>query len=157
MRYAFTDLVFLEVPDEVSLLFFITGCPHHCKACHSAALWTEDKGSTLNPSIFEQHLDRYQGLITCVCFFGGEWWPERLSELLDLAQARGLKTCLYTGLEAVSPALQDRLDFLKTGPWRQELGGLDQLTTNQRMIAVKTGECLNARFQSHKDVVCINY
>lgn len=146
MRYAFTDVVFQEVPDEISLLFFICGCPHRCPGCHSASLWREEQGLELSADVYCAWLDRYQGLVSCILFFGGEWWPDELIQLLKLAQSRGFKTCLYTGLNAVSPELQQHLNYLKTGPWMARLGGLDQPGSNQKFISLDTGEVLNARF-----------
>ncbi|HET9239679.1 MAG TPA: anaerobic ribonucleoside-triphosphate reductase activating protein [Oligoflexus sp.] len=146
MRYAFADVVFQEVPDEISLLFFICGCPHRCPGCHSASLWNAEQGDSLSLDVYGEWLDRYAGLVTCILFFGGEWWPEQLALLLKTAQGRGFKTCLYTGLERVSPEIQTHLDYLKTGPWNPRLGGLDQPGTNQRFLRLDTGEVLNSRF-----------
>lgn len=146
MRYAFTDVVFQEVPDEISLLFFICGCPHRCPGCHSASLWNSEQGQPLTLDAYHDWLDRYAGLVTCILFFGGEWWPEQLAMLLENAQSRGFKTCLYTGLDHVSPEIQQHLNYLKTGPWNPRLGGLDQPGTNQRFLRLDTGEALNSRF-----------
>ena len=74
MRYAFADVVFQEVPDEISLLFFICGCPHRCPGCHSASLWNTEKGQPLSLDVYHDWLDRYEGLVTCILFFGGDWW-----------------------------------------------------------------------------------
>jgi anaerobic ribonucleoside-triphosphate reductase activating protein len=146
MRYAFTEVVFQEVPDEVSLLFFICGCPLRCPGCHSASLWSAERGEPLTLAIFDQHLNNYDGLVSCICFFGGEWWPRQLADLLARAQERGFRTCLYTGLTAVDASITQHLDYLKTGHWDPRLGGLDQPQTNQRMVRLKTGEVLNSRF-----------
>jgi anaerobic ribonucleoside-triphosphate reductase activating protein len=146
MRYAFADVVFQEVPDEISLLFFICGCPHRCPGCHSASLWNAEQGQLLSLDVYHEWLDRYAGLVTCILFFGGEWWPEQLVSLLKTARGRGFKTCLYTGLDRVSPEVQKHLDYLKTGPWNPRLGGLDQPGTNQRFLRLDTGEVLNSRF-----------
>ncbi len=146
MRYAFADVVFQEVPDEISLLFFICGCPHRCPGCHSASLWNADQGAPLSRDVYIDWLDRYQGLVTCILFFGGEWWPAELVDHLQLAQSRGFKTCLYTGLDEVSSEIKEHLDYLKTGPWNPRLGGLDRPTSNQKFLRLHTGEVLNVRF-----------
>jgi len=147
MRYAFAEVVFQEVPDEISLLFFICGCPHRCIGCHSARLWDADQGEALTLEVFTGWLDRYQGLVTCILFFGGEWWPARLLACLELAQRRGFKTCLYTGQEDVLPEIKQQLNYLKTGRWYPQRGGLNRPDTNQKFLRLPTGEILNDRFQ----------
>lgn len=85
-------------------------------------------------------------MITCVLFLGGEWQPHALLPLLILVRNAGLYRCLYTGLEHISPSLQEHLTYLKTGPWRPELGGLASPKTNQRFIDLRTNEILNHKF-----------
>lgn len=147
MRYYQSDIVFQEVPGEISLSFFICGCPLRCPGCHSWHTWHEEAGQLLTDAFFLAQLDRYQGSLSCVLFMGGEWQEATLCRFLDVALGRGLKTCLYTGRDTVSDRLLSRLTYLKTGPWRQALGGLDQSTTNQRMIEVASGQSLNEQFQ----------
>lgn len=141
------NIVFQEVPGEISLCFSITGCNIGCKGCHSTELWNEDIGADLDAHSFSTWLKKYNGLISCVVFFGGEWQPEHLITLLLIAKKNKLKTCLYTGQKYLDLNISQHLDFLKTGAWHPNLGGLESLTTNQRFINVKTGENLNYLFQ----------
>ena len=46
LKYTNTEIVFQEFPDETTLVFNISGCPVHCKGCHSKWLW-EDTGTAL--------------------------------------------------------------------------------------------------------------
>lgn len=149
MRFVSCRLVFQEVPDEISLAFLVAGCPVGCLGCHSAASWKADRGEELSASALARLLDRHKRVLTCVVFLGGEWAEEDLVARLDEARARGLKTCLYTGLEEeqVSEALKSRLDFLKVGPYRAERGGLQDPGTNQKFIDLHNKEVLNYRFQ----------
>jgi anaerobic ribonucleoside-triphosphate reductase activating protein len=140
------DITFQEVPNEVSLVFSISGCPLRCKGCHSKHLWKE-RGLELSTWTFLSRIEKYESLITCICFFGGEWEEDKLVELLKLSREKGFKTCLYTGLDDVSDVIKDNLDFLKTGPWIEKLGGLDSITTNQRFIDVKSGNIMNHLFR----------
>ncbi len=139
----------LEVPDEVSLIYTISGCPLRCPGCHSADLRDPDLGSSLDPATFASALDRYRGLASCVCFLGGEWQPASLIELLQLAHARGFSTCLYTGHDAVDDAIAVHLDYLKLGPFIAARGGLDRPGTNQRFLDLRRGVDLTHRFQRH--------
>lgn len=140
------QIVLQEVPSEISLLFTITGCRLNCLGCHSPEIQNAKFGTPLSSEIFTQWIDKYQALISCVVFFGGEWQSKRLIELLKISQGYKLKTCLYTGKDKVNQAIMTHLDYLKLGPWVESLGGLDSSNTNQRMFNVKTGELLNVRF-----------
>ncbi|QGM79945.1 anaerobic ribonucleoside-triphosphate reductase activating protein [Otariodibacter oris] len=148
MRFVSEDIVWQEVPNEVSLAFLISGCPLGCKGCHSAYSWDSRVGHLLSEPYFEERLTLYQNLISCVLFMGGEWHPEELCSLLTIAQQRGLNTCLYTGLEKeqIPDYILSKLTYIKTGRWIAERGGLNSLTTNQRFIHLKTGEVLNHLF-----------
>ena len=140
------SIVFQEVPGEISLCFSITGCRVGCKGCHSTDLWNEAHGTALTNSGFSKWIERYQGLISCVLFFGGEWQADALIEKLQIAKAYGLKTCLYSGEKYVDMGISNHLDFLKTGRWVAELGGLDSPSSNQVFRDLRTGKTLNHLF-----------
>ena len=137
------SVVFQEVPNEISLCFSITGCKVGCKGCHSTELWHAKNGIALTNQAFTEWLKKYQGLISCVVFFGGEWQPNALIEKLLIAKKFGLKTCLYSGEESgekhIDLRIIQQLDFLKTGKWQPELGGLDSITTNQIFRDMRSG------------------
>lgn len=148
MLNAFEPRVVLqEVPGEVSLAWLVTGCPIACDGCHSQHSWNPTAGTPLTEARLKQWLERYAGLVSCVLFFGGEWDRHGLLALLRHCRSQGLKTCLYTGRERVSGLLMAELDYLKTGPWRASLGGLDSPHTNQRLRCLNTGESLNHHFR----------
>lgn len=140
------SILFQEVPNEISLCFSITGCKVGCKGCHSTELWQDDYGLELTNINFSSWIKKYKGLISCVVFFGGEWQESALIEKLIIAKKQGLKTCLYSGQKHINISISQHLDFLKTGAWRAELGGLDSPITNQTFRNVVTGEKLNHLF-----------
>lgn len=142
------DIVFQEVPHHISLAFYVCGCPLKCKGCHSPELWTENTGFPLTMKLYVELLQRYQEKADCILFLGGEWCLEELKNYLQLAQAKGFKTALYTGLEVVSPTLLKLLDFVKVGPWREELGGLESPATNQVFYDLSNNLKLNHLFQN---------
>lgn len=144
------EIVWQEVPNEVSLAFLISGCPLRCTGCHSADSWRADAGMPLAADGLRARLRRYRGLLTCVLFLGGEWQPETLLGLLSVVRREfGLHTCLYTGCERneLPPMLLPELTYLKTGRWLPERGGLDHPHTNQQFIDLRTGENLNHCFR----------
>ena len=155
MKFTDVRIVFQEIPNEISLAYFISGCPLHCKGCHSSFAWSRSCGREWNILEYQKNLIKYSQEVTCLLFLGGEWHEEELIESLKLAHAQGYKTALYTGLEEVSAHLLSHLDYIKLGPWIAERGGLDSPSTNQRLIEVKTGQILNQLMStSRKDSSC---
>ncbi|XOV79865.1 MAG: anaerobic ribonucleoside-triphosphate reductase activating protein [Aestuariibacter sp.] len=145
------QILFQEVPDEISLAFTVCGCPLRCEGCHSMDTWSLNNGSELTNELFKNHIQNYQSLVTCVLFFGGEWHSEALIEKLRYARNHQLKTCLYTGLERIPNRISAHLSYLKTGRWIKELGGLDSPFTNQRFVDLDNNKLLNHKFlgESH--------
>ena len=66
IRYYNFDIVFAEIPDEVTLAINITGCPYRCEGCHSPHL-REDRGERLDTDALAALLERYGDGITCLC------------------------------------------------------------------------------------------
>ena len=139
LKYLNYDIVFQEVPNEISLAINITGCPHQCPNCHSQFLW-DDVGEVLEDDI-QNILSKYVGLITCVCFMGGDHNIHNLIEQLHISKEFGLKTCLYSGandISIISSAIPF-LDYIKIGSFVNELGGLNSESTNQRFYRNDNG------------------
>jgi anaerobic ribonucleoside-triphosphate reductase activating protein len=149
MYYYDFQVVLQEVPGEISLCFSICGCKIQCKGCHSSHLWKEENGKILLVHNFLETLNKYADYATCVLFMGGEWHQKELIELLKIAKHKRYKTCLYTGEESVSEELTKELTFLKTGKWKQELGGLESETTNQTFIEISKNKNLNYLFSKN--------
>lgn len=149
LMYKGYSVVFQEVPGEVSLAINISGCQHHCPDCHSKYLWSNEGAAFLKRDL-NFILSKYEGLITCVCFMGGDHNLYELEAVLKYVKNRGLKTCLYTGYELheLSHAsgfgsLIKYLDFLKTGRYISERGNLSTPTTNQRFYEIFSYEDTN--------------
>ena len=141
------DILFQEVPNHISLGFYVCGCRLRCVGCHSPELWSEQNGFTLTEEFFKSLLLKYSDKISCILFLGGEWHPKELTDFLSLAEQANLKTALYTGLNDVPQTIKAHLDYLKVGPWTEALGGLASPTTNQIFWDVKNGRKLNHLFQ----------
>ena len=80
LKYTHYDIVFQEVPNEITLVFNISGCPHKCEGCHSQYLW--DYIGNYVTDDMEEIIKKYNNLITCVCFMGGDQNLNELTELL---------------------------------------------------------------------------
>ena len=148
LRFTTAQVVWQEVPGEVSLAFTLSGCPLRCKGCHSAQARNPNLGELLLVEDFLARLGRYRHLITCVLFLGGEWQPEQLLVFLKIAREQHLQTCLYSGAEAVAPQLLPYLSYLKTGAWVAARGGLSNPNTNQRFIDLRSNELINYKFHT---------
>jgi len=148
MRYMkeYTEIVFQEVPDEISLAFSITGCGKHCVGCHTPILQDKLAGDMFTIQTLTEYLDYYDGFISNILFFGGDLFVDELIPMLKYTHSRGVKTTLYTGFTAVDDDIKKNLDYLKTGAYIAELGALGETTTNQVMINVVTGEDITYKF-----------
>ena len=133
LKIASFDIVFQEIPGEVTLALNLSGCPCHCPGCHSKHLW-EDIGEPLTEELLDSLIDRYQSLITCVCFMGGDAEPEEVYRLAT--HVKNLKTAWYSGRPATPDTFYIPLSvfhFVKFGPYVEELGGLKSEKTNQHL------------------------
>ena len=135
LKYANHDVVFQEIPDQVTLAINISNCPNHCPGCHSKYLW-KDVGDELNKNALERLISKNDG-ITCVCFMGGDQAPAEVSQLASFVKQKypKLKVGWYSGKEEISPAIDIRsFDYVKTGRYDEKCGPLSSPTTNQRMV-----------------------
>lgn len=134
LKYTDTQVVFEEIPDEVTLAINISNCPHHCKGCHSPYL-REDIGEVLYGDTLVNMVTSNYG-IRCILFMGEGRDEEALIHLIELIRhlwGREMKIGLYTGAENVSPYLWENLDYIKLGPYIEERGPLNNPNTNQRL------------------------
>ena len=136
LKYNETMVTFGEVPSEVTLCINITGCPVHCPDCHSKHLW-EDTGNELKPVVLSDLIAKNDG-ITCIAFMGGDNSPTDIYNLAKWVKNNTeLKVCWYSGMPLREKLPLEYFDYIKTGPYKKELGGLDSVTTNQRFYEVK--------------------
>lgn len=144
LKYVDTKIVFQEIPDEVTLAINISNCPCQCKGCHSSYL-AQDIGEPLDLQHLTNLIDTNKG-ITCVCIMGGNANP---SEVDDIAQDikeyyPELKVAWYSGRQELDKEINLKwLDFLKLGPYIEELGPLNSKTTNQRFYKVVNNKLID--------------
>ncbi len=141
MLLASYDIVFQEIPGEVTLALNISGCPNRCPGCHSPHL-REDIGEPLDEVLLGGLLELYRGAVTCVCFMGGDADPREVERLAVMVWRRtGLKTGWYSGKAKIPPGLSaGNFDYIKLGPYVEGLGGLGSPGTNQRFYRVVKGQ-----------------
>lgn len=137
LKYADYDIVFQEVPNEVTLAINLSNCPNHCKGCHSAYLW-EDVGEQLTETVLDGLLAKYGNGITCVAFMGGDAEPFEVARLARYLHNKfSLKAAWYSGKSTLPEKFPiTELQFVKIGPYCEKLGGLKSPTTNQRLYKI---------------------
>ena len=125
----------LEVPNEISLCIYISGCQNHCAQCHYPDLRRINYGDVLSRN-YSRIIALYLRLATCVCFLGeGRNGCEEQTELsiyASYAHTKGLKTCLYSGRETVIKKWMEAFDYIKIGSYKNQLGSLNNLLTNHQ-------------------------
>ena len=135
LKYANFDIVFQEVPDEVTLAINISNCPNQCPGCHSKYLW-DNVGKDLDMNELNRLVSQYKSGITCVCFMGGDNEPESVAQLArQVKNDYNMKVAWYSGKNDLPQHVStDHFDYIKLGRYVAELGALDSATTNQRMM-----------------------
>ena len=152
MKVASFDIVFQEIPGEVTLALNLSNCPCHCPGCHSPHL-AEDIGEELNEELMDGLIARYGAMITCVAFMGGDAEPDEVLRWAEYVKSQKIKTAWYSGRPALPESLTTKrsysdngltalavlqrsglpFDYVKLGPYIESLGGLKSPTTNQRL------------------------
>ena len=136
LKYLNTQVTFSEVPDEITLCINITGCKIGCKNCHSSYL-AEDIGEELTLDKIYKLIDNNEG-ITCICFMGGDSSPKEIDMFARcIKDLYDIKVAWYSGRQELSKDINLKwFNFVKLGPYIEELGPLNSKTTNQRMHRV---------------------
>ena len=138
LKYVDSKVTFSEVPDEITLCINISNCPCHCKNCHSSYL-AEDVGERLRYDKLISLIQKNKG-ITCVAFMGGDATPLSIDAYASIIKEQfpNLKTAWYSGRQELSKEIDlKNFNFVKLGPYIEDLGPLNSKTTNQRFYKVE--------------------
>ena len=142
LKYVDSDVVFQEIPGEVTLAVNLSGCPCRCPGCHSKHLWG-DMGEPLTPEALDRLVElRGGGGVTCVAIMGGDANPAEVDSLMaHLRKSHPrLHTAWYSGRSLLSPAVDPQnFDYIKLGPYLEHLGPLKNSHTNQRLYKLHQG------------------
>lgn len=136
LKYYNYDIVFQEIPDEVTLAVNITNCPNHCPKCHSKFLW-KNVGEPFNESSASAIIENYKNALTCISFMGGDNDPEEVNRMAAWFKKTypKLKVAWYSGKQELSAYTQwENFDYIKVGPYKEECGSLKKKTTNQKLF-----------------------
>lgn len=150
LKYLRAEVAFGEVPSEVSLCIWISGCRNRCIGCHSPEL-RENKGTVLSDKRLKKLIEDNKG-ITCVCILGGESQPGWVLHMMRYIKEyfKTLKTAWYSGNEGIPPIISLNLhnfDYIKLGPYIEDKGSLTSRTTNQKFFKVIEKKLSGKTFQ----------
>ena len=134
-----TGITLNEVPDHVAFYFEIGNCTQNCPHCHSPHLTAQQTlafTSIEDMECMAEHAAE-QGA-TAIVLMGGMTNGISDDDLITICKRLGyiLPVCLYSGRddedEDIYIAHAADVRWLKTGSYKEELGGLPSPTTNQR-------------------------
>ena len=139
LKYYNYDIVFQEIPNEVTLAVNITNCPNRCKGCHSPHL-QKDIGMKFDENLIISFMDEYASAITCFCFMGGDGDPQRVSELANFIQLHypEIKVAWYSGCARLPEKFNyNAFKYIKLGGYEEESGNLKSETSNQHLFEIQ--------------------
>ncbi|QGY46294.1 anaerobic ribonucleoside-triphosphate reductase activating protein [Maribellus comscasis] len=139
LKYYNYDIVFQEIPNEVTLAISITNCPNRCKGCHSPHL-QEDIGEELNENRIVSLMDKYVSAITCFCFMGGDRTPQKIAELANFVRLHypAIKVAWYSGCAKLPDGFNNKdFQYIKLGGYIEKMGPLKSKTSNQHLFQVQ--------------------
>lgn len=140
LKYVDTKVVFRELPDEITLAINLSGCPCHCKSCHSPYL-ADNIGTKLSSAQLDILVAINIG-ITAICLMGGDASPKEVEQLAKHIKSEysKLKVGWYSGRDVLPNDIDlTAFDYVKIGHYDERYGALNKKTTNQRVYKVKKG------------------
>ncbi len=138
LKYYNYDIVFQEIPNEVTLAVNITNCPNCCSGCHSPHL-QQDIGEELNEGQITLLMDKYSSAITCFCFMGGDSEPQGIARLANFLRLHYpvIKVAWYSGCSSLPDGFNHKdFDYIKLGSYNEKLGDLKSKTSNQQIFQI---------------------
>lgn len=139
LKYIDYQIVFKEIPDEITLAINISGCPNNCIGCHSQYLQS-NIGENLTLVTLLDIIKNNPG-ITCICFMGGDKDPEYINIMATFCKLLNIKTGWYSGKPYIANEIDlHNFNFIKIGPYIEQCGPLNSPTTNQKLFEINNGE-----------------
>ena len=136
-----------------SLDIYVAGCKGdktkgHCINCHNPESWDFSQGSSYDESLrtmLTNKISSFDNLINNIMIFGGEPLDQPIEELTNLLiflKRFDKPVWIFTRfmLEEIPQEIKDNVDFLKCGPYVEELKvqsnlqyGINLATSNQKI------------------------
>ena len=139
LKYVNYDIVFQEIPDEVTLAINVSNCPNNCPGCHSPYL-QGDMGELLTEEFLTSLLVKYGKSVTCFCFMGGDSASDEIVQLAKFLQTQTMAKVnvgWYSGKQSLPPSFSHEcFQYIKLGRYIEQSGPLKSKTTNQRLYKI---------------------
>ena len=122
-----------EIPDRVTLAVEVTNCRGNCPGCHSPFL-RQDIGEELTEARIDALVADNYG-INCFLFLGEGNDTDALFRLARHIKRAypGVETAVFSGRDRVEDSFYEIFDYVKTGPYIEARGPLNNPNTNQRL------------------------
>ena len=133
-----TGITLNEVPDKIAYFIELGSCTQRCKGCHSEELWEEVKSPMSLEDVLRGAEKVVESGANAIVLMGGTCNKMSTQDLLKVLDGLSeiAPTCLYSGLDDEKLnrffAEETNITWIKTGSYKEELGGLSSPTTNQR-------------------------
>ncbi len=130
-----------EIPGKTSLVIEFNNCQQRCPGCHSPHLWEKDKEYSLNALLYGIGTLLVSD-INCILLMGGTNNGIPLESLRKLVESIYTKwsipVAIYDGRPETEEQKKEMLSWyglfwLKTGDYREDLGGIEYPGSNQRL------------------------
>lgn len=149
LKFDRSQLVFQEVPDEITIAYALTCCPGTCEGCHSSEL-RANTGTELTEAVLRHSIENAK-FATCVLLLGGDNDIPQVVKTVEFIKSQGLKTAVYSGRSNVTEYWNlDALDYLKLGPWISRYGPLGSRSGNQVMYRRDSGAWVDITYRFRK-------
>lgn len=135
-----TGITLNEVPGHLAFYVEIGECNQRCHGCHSPHLWKHVLHKTSLEDLLRKILDAKEEGADAVVLMGGTTNGLTEGSLKAIIQAIScvLPVALYSGSDNIGEDMKyltkTDLTWLKTGSYKEKLGGLRDPKTNQRFL-----------------------
>ena len=68
-------------------------------------------------------------------------------KMIEIAKRHNLKTCLYCGRDTSIEEWMSIFDFVKLGSYQEDCGGLNNKTTNQKLLQKTKNEYIDITYK----------
>ena len=151
-----TGITLNEVPDHIAFYVELGECTQHCKGCHSPHLWCALESKTDLEDLLALAQDAVDKGAKAIVLMGGTTNGLSRDDIITIINTLDwvAPVCLYSGSDDedvnMDIAYHSNLMWIKTGSYKEELGGLQSPKTNQRFYRKEWKYCVkNCEVVSH--------
>lgn len=154
--YSVGGITLSEIPGKTALVIEFNNCHQYCPGCHSPHLWEKTAEYSLGQILEAVDMQDLKD-INCILLMGGTTNGVPMEDLRKLVESLykefSIPVAIYSGCPEDTQMMTEMLswyglDWLKTGDYRAELGGIEDPKSNQKLYRKERWYSLN----NHQDV-----